>query len=86
MLSNKVVVLLFLLYFTVGADGEVKDAVMLELDEAQLEEKAHTIDSVELLMFMGLLILTIVSIWVIKHYRLRFIHETGLSIIYGKLL
>ncbi|XP_067944692.1 sodium/hydrogen exchanger 9-like isoform X2 [Watersipora subatra] len=37
-------------------------------------------------MYMGLLILTVVSIWVIKHFRLRFIHETGLAIIYGVIV
>lgn len=53
------------------------------LDGAAQAERAHEYDGFELLMFMGLLILTIISIWVIKHFRLRFIHETGLSIVYG---
>ena len=56
------------------------------LEMAQGDEKEHEIDSVKLIVFMVLLIFTILSIWAIKHFRLRFIHETGLSIIYGKYL
>lgn len=47
------------------------------------QQKFHQVDSLGLLMFVGLLILTILTIWLIKHFRLRYIHETGLSIIYG---
>lgn len=54
------------------------------LELARDDEKEHEYDSVKLIVFMMLLIMTVLSIWVIKHFRLRFIHETGLSIIYGE--
>jgi len=57
--------------------------------EMQMEadvEKSHQVDSLNLLIFACLLILTVLTIWMFKHIRLRFVHETGLAIIYGKLI
>ncbi|CAG2257854.1 NHE6_7 [Mytilus edulis] len=46
----------------------------------------HKIDSLTILMLLGLLMLTILTIWLFKHKRLRFLHESGLSLIYGMIV
>ncbi|NXJ54666.1 SL9A6 protein, partial [Spizaetus tyrannus] len=49
-------------------------------------EESHRQDSVSLLTFILLLTLTILTIWLFKHRRARFLHETGLAMIYGVLV
>lgn len=46
----------------------------------------HRIDSLNLLIYTCLLTLTVLTIWVFKHRRVSWLHETGLAVIYGKLL
>uniref|UniRef100_A0A3P9B7N6 Sodium/hydrogen exchanger n=1 Tax=Maylandia zebra TaxID=106582 RepID=A0A3P9B7N6_9CICH len=49
-------------------------------------EESHRQDSFNMLTFILLLTLTILTIWLFKHRRVRFLHETGLAMIYGLLV
>ncbi|TKS74997.1 Sodium/hydrogen exchanger 7 [Collichthys lucidus] len=62
------------------------DDGMEELATEKEAEESHRQDSVNLLTFILLLTLTILTIWLFKHRRVRFLHETGLAMIYGLLV
>ena len=69
----------------VGATAEVRVGQEATAVEEKVEE-VHRLDSLILLMFTCLLSLTVVTIWLFKHRRIRYLHETGLALVYGLVI
>ncbi|XP_053230256.1 sodium/hydrogen exchanger 6 isoform X1 [Podarcis raffonei] len=68
------------------ASGARPVALEEEIVSEKAAEASHRQDSANLLIFILLLTLTILTIWLFKHRRARFLHETGLAMIYGVLV
>uniref|UniRef100_A0A4W3JJF7 Sodium/hydrogen exchanger n=1 Tax=Callorhinchus milii TaxID=7868 RepID=A0A4W3JJF7_CALMI len=87
--SLLLLLLLFSLWILPGeqaARAADADSGMSGISTEKEAEESHRQDSANLLLFILLLTLTILTIWLFKHRRVRFLHETGLAMIYGLLV
>ncbi|XP_077463077.1 sodium/hydrogen exchanger 7 [Stigmatopora argus] len=85
----EVMTTLLMMAASVSGQEDTAAAVAAASDDLVTEkeaEESHRQDSVNLLTFILLLTLTILTIWLFKHRRVRFLHETGLAMIYGLLV
>ena len=68
--------------YVVVVGGVLGDGGRTEMQMEADKEKSHQLDSLNLLIFARLLILTVLTIWMFKNIRLRFVLETGLAILW----
>lgn len=77
---------LFVLLFVIVETKDEDADRAKEKEAAEKEKKYNAIDTVFLLVMMFLLIITVLTVWLFKVKRFRFLHETGVCMIYGKLV
>lgn len=73
--------------FENGTDDESRTIFLPRPALAVTDEQGETLhrqDGATLIIVMALLVLTIITIWIFRAWRIRVCHSTGLAMLYGK--
>ena len=68
-----------------ASSDEVLRENRVEAMAEKQQEMLHTMDSLNILLYSGLLVLTMLTVYVFRRRQIRFFHESGMIMIYGKL-
>ena len=62
------------------------DAEKIGSKQEERTTNVHRLDSLNLLIFTTLLVVVVLTIWIFKRRNFRYIHETCLALIYGRMI
>ncbi|CAB3411593.1 unnamed protein product [Caenorhabditis bovis] len=77
-----IILIAFIVDYVASANGNNR----LDMAAQRRAANIHRLDTIILLTYVSVMVLIVLTAWAFKHYRARFIHESGVTLFYGLLV